>query len=66
MNSPESKPQGSEQPIISMIRKYEHLGDGPWWLWEAERELHDGTIERGFIEGDGHLCAPETWEGDQL
>ncbi len=38
-----------------------------WFLWEADRERTDGTLEHGTVQADyqGEGVAEETWEADE-
>lgn len=57
--------QGETGVALKLIRrilpttKIDHL-HGPWWLWECDIEMEDGSIRHGSIQGDGHMFATET------
>ena len=41
---------------VEMVESF----DGPWGDWEVEIEAPDGTLSKGYMQGDGHLFAEET------
>lgn len=56
----------TEPPTVHRIRKTvrtDEIGhDSGWSMWECEVEMDDGTIRRGFVQGDEHSMAEETLE----
>lgn len=39
---------------------------GQWGVWSCGVEFDDGSFKNGTIQTDGHMCAPETFEDDEI
>jgi hypothetical protein len=58
--------QESNVEKYHLISKDDHI-KGDWWVWHCQKELLDGSLINGMIQGDGsgNSYAPETFEADE-
>lgn len=48
--------------IHKTVRTDEIGHDCGWSMWECDVEMDDGTIRKGFVQGDDNTTAEETLE----
>jgi hypothetical protein len=58
----EETPKPTVLRIHKTARTDEIGHDSGWSMWECDVEMSDGTIRKGFVQGDEHSTAEETLE----